>query len=59
MRENNMSDMRLGRLGGWIVLAVTGLVAAAYFLDPTRRAALTQTAGWFLKAARFVLSGQG
>ncbi|MGB7539229.1 MAG: hypothetical protein WBM17_11890 [Anaerolineales bacterium] len=54
-----MSDMRLGRLGGWIVLAVTGLVAAAYFLDPTRRAALTQTAGWFLKAARFVLSGQG
>jgi hypothetical protein len=59
MRENNMSQLRFGRLVSWIVLAALGLVAAVYFLDPTRRAALTQTAGWFLKAARFVISGEG
>jgi hypothetical protein len=54
-----MNTFRLGRLGSWIAVAVCGGVAAVYFIDPTRRAALTQTAGWFLKAARFVFSGQG
>jgi hypothetical protein len=48
-----MSNLRFGRLGSWIVLAA----AVVYFSDPTRVAALTQTAGWFLKAARFALSG--
>ena len=54
-----MSTLRFGRLGSWIMLAVAGLIGAVYFLDPTRRAAITQTAGWFLTAARFVLSGKG
>jgi hypothetical protein len=52
-----MSNLRFGRLGSWIVLAAAGAVAVVYFSDPTRVAALTQTAGWFLKAARFALSG--
>jgi hypothetical protein len=42
-----------------MILAILGAVAAAYFLDTTRRAALTQTAGWFITAVRFVFSGQG
>jgi hypothetical protein len=59
MREDNMSTLRFGRFLGWFVLAVVGSVAAVYFLDSTRRAALTQTAGWFLNAFRFILSGMG
>ncbi len=59
MSENKMSDVRLGRVAGWIAVAVSGLVAGVYFIDPTRRAAITQTAGWFLTAIRFVLSGKG
>ena len=54
-----MSTFRLGRLGSWIAVAVSGIVAAVYFADPTRRAAITQTAGWFLTAIRFILSGEG
>jgi hypothetical protein len=50
-----MSGTRYGRLTGWIMLAVVGAIAAAYFLDSSRRAALTQTAGWFITAARFAL----
>jgi hypothetical protein len=52
-----MSGFRLGRQWSWIVLAAVAVVGAVYFLDPTRRAALTQTAGWFLKAVRFLFSG--
>ncbi len=59
MSENNMRDFRLGRVMSWIAVAVCGAVAAVYFIDPTRRAAITQTAGWFLTAIRFILSGQG
>jgi hypothetical protein len=59
MSENNMRDVRLGRVLSWVAVAVSGLVAAVYFIDPTRRAAITQTAGWFLTAARFIQSGQG
>lgn len=54
-----MRDFRFGRLGSWAVTALVGAVAAVYFLDPTRRAALTQTAGWFIKAARFIATGEG
>ncbi|MBN2084314.1 MAG: hypothetical protein JW748_03750 [Anaerolineales bacterium] len=54
-----MSTLRFGRVASWIVLAAAGFIGAVYFLDPTRRAAITQTAGWFLTAARFVLSGGG
>ncbi len=59
MSENNMSDVRLGRVMSWIAVAVCGVVAAVYFIDPTRRAAITQTAGWILTAFRFILSGNG
>jgi hypothetical protein len=54
-----MNAFRFGRLGSWISLAVAGAVAAVYFADPTRRAAITQTAGWFLTAVRYVISGGG
>ncbi|MBN1439816.1 MAG: hypothetical protein JW929_10435 [Anaerolineales bacterium] len=55
MRGNKVSGFRLGRIAGWIFLAAVGALAALYFLDPTRRAALTGTAGWFLRALRFLL----
>ena len=54
-----MSGLRFGRVGSWLALAMLGIVAAVYFWDPTRRAALTQSAGWFITAARFILSGLG
>jgi hypothetical protein len=54
-----MSAFRFGRLGSWIVVALIGAVGVIYFFDPTRRTALTQTAGWFLTAVRFALSGEG
>lgn len=56
-RENNMSGSRRNRAASWIVTAAVGAVWVVYFIDPTRRAALTQTAGWFLKAARMVFAG--
>ncbi len=59
MSENNVTDVRLGRVMSWVAVVVCGAVAAVYFIDPTRRAAITQTAGWFLTAIRFILSGQG
>jgi hypothetical protein len=52
-----MNTLRFGRLGSWLALAVSGVIGAVYFLDPTRRAALTQTAGWFLTALGYVVSG--
>jgi hypothetical protein len=54
-----MSGFRFGRVWSWLALAMLGIVAAVYFWDPSRRAALTQSAGWFITAARFVLSGSG
>jgi hypothetical protein len=57
-----MSTMGGSRWNGavsWLVCAAAGAACAVYFLDPTRYAALTQTAGWFLTAARIVLSGGG
>jgi hypothetical protein len=54
-----MSTLRFGRILSWIVLAGVGLVAVVYFWDPTRRAAITQTVGWFLTAVRFLFSGKG
>jgi len=52
-----MSGSRFGQALDWIVVAAVGIIGAVYFIDPTRRAALTQTAGWFLKAARLLLAG--
>jgi hypothetical protein len=54
-----MSGSRFGRVFGWIVLTAAGIIWGVYFIDPTRRSALTQTAGWFLKAARFLFTGKG
>jgi hypothetical protein len=57
-----MSTMGGSRWNGavsWLVCAAAGAACAVYFLDPTRYTALTQTAGWFLTAARIVLSGGG
>jgi hypothetical protein len=50
-----MSSFRFGRWTSWLALAAVGMIGVLYFRDPTRRAALTQTAGWFLTAARIVL----
>ena len=52
-----MSGVKFGRWTSWMILAVLGAVAAIYFIDPTRRAALTQTAGWFITAFRSIRSG--
>jgi hypothetical protein len=52
-----MGGYRWNRAASWIVTAAVGAVWAVYFIDPTRYAALTQTAGWFLKAARILIAG--
>jgi len=52
-----MGGSKWNRAASWLVTAAVGAVWAVYFIDPTRRAALTQTAGWFLKAARMVFAG--
>jgi hypothetical protein len=54
-----MSESRLTTVVSWISAAAVGAVWAMYFLDATRYAALTQTAGWFLRAARFLAGGTG
>jgi hypothetical protein len=52
-----MNASRWNPAVSWMTAAALGAVWAAYFLDATRYAALTQTAGWFLKAARFLAGG--
>jgi hypothetical protein len=56
-RRNGMGDLRWNRAVSWIIAVAAGAVWAVYFLDATRYAALTQTAGWFLKAGRIMLAG--
>jgi hypothetical protein len=52
-----MGELRWNRAVSWIVAVAAGAVWMMYFLDATRYAALTQTAGWFLKAGRIMLAG--
>jgi hypothetical protein len=52
-----MNESRWNPVVSWMVTAALGAIWAVYFLEPTRYAALTQTAGWFLKAARFLAGG--
>ncbi len=52
-----MSGIQFGRWTSWIILGILGMAAAVYFVDPARRAALTQTAGWFITAFRSIRSG--
>jgi hypothetical protein len=52
-----MSGRRWDRAVSWIVAAAAGVLWAAYLLDFTRYAALTQTAGWFLRAVRILSAG--
>lgn len=55
--ETNTVPARAGRWPSLVLLAVLAGLWCAYLIKPLSRTALTQSAGWYLQALHYLLTG--